>query len=350
MSCLYDNRFAGPDCKEYLGSYWNDVAKVNENCGSSFIEENPRVVQAACPATVEIDGQKVPAKGVCHVDIGRNTALDVYSYDGPIDRLASACEVHMSGVFEVLVDDGTSATVHLPLDEALDALDSQDDVTVSSQCKDAECLQEMIEKGETFDFSPVGQAAQNGFIIYPAGNVDPRVYAPSALALAKQGIFVSIVPMENYLPLNGYSDANLVLERHPDVSRWFVGGHGLGGTMAVRYGGGAIDSKIVGLILWSAVAGEAYSMADSDLKVLSVFGQLDENYNADEMQNFAHTLPKDTVYICIAGGDYSQFGYYSDETSKATISRDAQQEQVILSTHQFIVDPASLMGLDCPDE
>ena len=350
ISCRYDNRFAGPDCKEYLGSHWDDRALVEQDCGASFVEENAKVVEEACPDEMEIGAAMMRAKGVCHVGIGAETAYDVYSYDGPMDRLASACTVHLDGVFEVLVDDGTGATVHQPLPEALDALDSNDQVAVSSGCKDKDCLAEMIDRKETFDFVPKGVTPERGLIIYPAGNVDPRAYAPPAMALAEEGIFVSIVPMENYLPTNGYLHADLVRERNPQVQRWFVGGHGLGGTMATRYGATETGKTLLGLVLWSAVAGEVYDLGQSALKVLSVFGELDENYNAEQIQQFAHTLPEDTAYVCIKGGDYGQFGYYEDDSSVATISREKQQEQVLLSTGIFIENPGNIVSDDCQQE
>lgn len=347
FTCRYDNKFAGPDCKEYIGSDWEDPAKRDADCGSGFVEENASVVEGACPDTVEDEGKNKPKKGVCHVGQGSATEYDLYSYEGDLGALQIACENHMQGTWEALIDENATLDIYETLPEAFTALQSTDKVEVSSQCADTDCLMQMIDDQETFDFTPLGVDPIGGFVFYPGGNVDPRAYAPSALALAEQGIFVSIVPMENYLALSGFMRADDVRTLHPNISRWFVGGHSMGGTMAARYASTDTGKSIDGVVIWASVADENYNISDSGLAVLSIHATLDVGNDPDQVKQYAHVLPEDTIYICIDGGDHSQFGYYTDDNPPATISREEQQKQIIQSTFQFIQNPSSLNSVDC---
>jgi len=346
-TCRYDNKFAGPDCKEYIGTNWDDPDAREADCGAGFVEENAIIVEGACPESVKVEGEDKEKKGVCHAGKDGPEAYDLYSYDGDLGALQVACENHMLGEWESLTDDITTIDVHETLPEAFDALVSTDKVEVSSQCQDEECLMQMMENKETFDFTPLDAEPTKGFIFYPGGNVDPRAYAPSALALAETGIFISIVPMEKYLALSGFMRADDVKALHPQIKTWFVGGHSMGGTMAARYASTATGKNIDGLIIWASIADESYDISDSGIPTLSIHATLDQGNDPAQVKAYAHVLPADTVYICIDGGDHSQFGYYTDDNPPATITREAQQKQIIEPTSQFIHDPASVSGVEC---
>jgi hypothetical protein len=349
-SCQYHNMFAGPDCKEYIGPGWDDVAVMEANCGSGFVEENAVFLKERCKAIQEENGKVFSLVGYCHVDIDGPEEHIVYSYDGIIKNLENACTVFQSNAEEVPgtwttweEGGGQEVAIRRPLPEAFDALATTDEVKVSTRCtpddKEEACVLEMIANDETFDFTPLNPPIKAGFVFYPGGDVDPRAYAPSAMALAREGFFVSIVPMENYLPMNGRMRADDVQARNPDIEAWFVGGHSFGGTIAAEYAVSSSGNTLSGLVIWDSVADTNSDLSKGDLPVLLIHTTENPNTTPEVVEEQSKYLPPvpQTTYVLIDGGDHHNFGYYEFE-SQATISREAQQAQIVAATVTFMAD------------
>ncbi len=348
-SCQYHNMFAGPDCKEYIGPTWNDVAVLEENCGSGFVEEEAVLKHEGCQPTQEENGTAYSLIGYCHVDIGGPEEHIVYSYDGSIDNLEMACtqmQMNADGV------PGTWTTwsetneeevvIRQALPEAYDSLISTSLVEVTSRCKpddDTEaCVLEMVENKETIDFTPLKTPIKAGFVFYPGANVDPRAYAPSAMALATAGFFASIVPMKDYMPMDGPLRADDVRAANPDIVDWFVAGHSFGGTMAAKYAKTEAGQTLAGLIIWDSVSDAEYDLSKSDLAVLLIHTTENPVTTPQMVADQAKYLPPEpqTTYVLIQGGDHNLFGFYEDETH-ATIGRATQQIQMIATTVGFMM-------------
>ncbi|MGC9335419.1 MAG: alpha/beta hydrolase, partial [Anaerolineae bacterium] len=107
-----------------------------------------------------------------------------------------------------------------PMPEALAALQSGAEVQVKAD--------------PWLVFKPAGDEPTTGLVLYPGGRVDPRSYAPAARAIAAEGHVVVIVPMPFNLAVTGAGRAADVISAFPQVERWAVGGHSLGGAMASR--------------------------------------------------------------------------------------------------------------------
>jgi len=80
-----------------------------------------------------------------------------------------------------------------------------------------------------------GHPRETGFILYPGARVDPRVYARAARAIAEHGYPTLIVPMPLNLALLAPEQGLDVIGSFPQVKRWAIGGHSLGGAMAARF-------------------------------------------------------------------------------------------------------------------
>jgi len=206
-----------------------------------------------------------------------------------------------------------------PMPQALAALQSDDAVQVT--------------QGPWLTFSPTGAEPITGLIFYPGGRVDPRSYAPAARAIASQGYQVVIVPMPFNLAVFGAGRAADVIAAHPEIQNWAVGGHSLGGAMAASYlytQPQAAD----GLILWAAYPASNNSLADRPLAVTSVSATEDGLATPDKIEASRPLLPSATRWVPIEGGNHAQFGYYGPQPGDgvATISREAQQQQVVAAT------------------
>ncbi len=207
-----------------------------------------------------------------------------------------------------------------PMSEALAALNSTADVAVDYTA--------------WLIFTPTGREPTGGLIFYPGGRVDPRAYAPAAQAIAAAGYLVVITPMPLNLAVLAPNRAEEVIAAYPNIEHWALGGHSLGGAIAATFVAnhpGQIDP----LILWAAYPAAGNSLAgQSDLTVLSISGTLDGLATPTDIDASRALLPSTTTFLPIEGGDHAQFGWYGPQPgdNEATISRGAQQEQVIAAT------------------
>jgi dienelactone hydrolase len=207
-----------------------------------------------------------------------------------------------------------------PMPKALDAMASDALVTVEA------------EPWPTF--RPTGAEPAEGFIFYPGARADPQAYAPAARAIAAEGYVVVIVPMPFNLAIFCPNAAAEVMEAYPGVERWAVGGHSLGGAMAVKFvhdHPGAVD----GVILWAPFyLLENGDLADRDLDVMTVYGTRDGLVSQESIDGSRSRLPADARWVAVEGGNHAQFAWYGSQTSDnpATITREAQQQEIVTAT------------------
>ena len=115
-----------------------------------------------------------------------------------------------------------------------------------------------VEDGEFIVFRPAGALPTTGVILYPGAGCDVRGYAPVLRRLADRGYLVVAVPMPLNMAIFGINRADDVRAAFPDVQRWVIAGHSMGGAMAARYAHKHPDD-LAGLILWdSRPAGERH--------------------------------------------------------------------------------------------
>ena len=101
--------------------------------------------------------------------------------------------------------------------------------------------------------------------------------------------------------------ANGIPEQYPQVDRWYIGGHSLGGSMAASHAAKNAD-RYEGLVLLAS-----YSTADlaaSDLDVISLYGSEDGVLNIDKYAEYKANLPASFEEHVIEGGCHAVFGSY----------------------------------------
>lgn len=205
-----------------------------------------------------------------------------------------------------------------PMSQALDAMQTDERVTVTS--------------GKWLEFTPANSEPVTALVFYPGGRVDYRAYAPLARAVAEQGYRAVIVPMPLSLAVFAPDKAADVIAAYPQVQQWVIGGHSLGGAMAANFvyqNPGRVD----GLFFLAAYPTSSNSLADADVKVVSVYATNDGLATLDDIDESRMFLPADTQWIEIAGGNHAQFGWYGLQNGDgtATISREDQQQQSVLA-------------------
>lgn len=194
-----------------------------------------------------------------------------------------------------------------------------------------------VEQGRWLVFNPVGITPQTGFIYYPGGRVDYRSYAPYAHAMAERGFLVVIVPMPLNLAVFGSGSASAVQAAYPEVQSWAVGGHSLGGAMAAHFAF-QHPQGVSGLILFAAYPASSDSLANTNIKVMSIYGTNDGLATQGKIDASRQLLPASTQWLAIQGGNHAQFGWYGVQPgdNPASISREQQQVEAVDATVAFL--------------
>lgn len=162
---------------------------------------------------------------------------------------------------------------------------------------------------------PEGRDPVAGLIFYPGGKVEHTAYTPLMEALASEGILCVLVEMPFRLAVLDMNAADGIPSAFPEVERWYMGGHSLGGSMAASYLASHTES-FEGLILLGS-----YSTADlsgTDLRVLSVYGSEDGVLNREKYAAYRPNLPEGFTETVIKGGNHAYFGAYGEQEGDGT--------------------------------
>lgn len=175
-----------------------------------------------------------------------------------------------------------------------------------------------------------------GFIFYPGGLVETEAYAPLMEQLAEQGIFGVVVKMPHYLAMFDANGARGIQAKYPEIDKWYIGGHSLGGAMASLYAD-RHQSEYEGLILLAA-----YSTKDLTdepaVSTLSIRGSEDGVLNMEKYNECKKNLPSDSEEVVIDGGCHGYFGDYGmqDGDGKPSISVQEQTDETVSEIIEFI--------------
>jgi hypothetical protein len=210
-----------------------------------------------------------------------------------------------------------------PMSEALQALNSDAEVKVTT--------------GDWLVFQPVNATTLTGFIFYPGGRVDYRSYAPLAHEIASEGYLVIIVHMPLNLAVFSPNAAQGVIDAHPEIISWAVGGHSLGGSMAAQYAS-ISPSSVKALILMESYLASGNDLSKRQLIVLTIHGTRDGLVSSAQIDDSLKFLPPDTIRVEIEGGNHAQFGWYGPQPGDldAMISRQEQQQRIVQATVELL--------------
>lgn len=186
-------------------------------------------------------------------------------------------------------------------------------------------------------FSPNGSEPQTGLILYPGARVDPEAYAPHARAIAEAGFTVVVVPMPLNFAFLGINLAADVINSRQEIDTWAIGGHSLGGAMAVEFAE-ANRTRVEGLVLWASYPAENTDLSNSDLAVLSIYATNDGLATPQDIEASRARLPQDTTWVEIDGGNHAGFGWYGPQNGDGPlqISKTEQQAQIVSATAEFL--------------
>lgn len=193
---------------------------------------------------------------------------------------------------------------------ALKSLQSDDLVTVK-------------EDGD-IAFEPVSDASDIGFIFYPGAKVEASAYAAMAKGIAAKGFPVFIADLPFNLAILSPNHADQIIHDHPEIKRWIIGGHSLGGVMASDYALG--HENVEGLVLLASYPQSKTDLSKTSLNVLSIWGGNDGVADLEKVKNAKKSMPSDAEFIEIKGGNHGGFGEYGHQKGDGDSSLPGNQQ------------------------
>lgn len=191
---------------------------------------------------------------------------------------------------------------------------------------------------------PAAGIGATGLIFYPGGQVAPEGYAEPLHAIAAAGYLVVLVPMPLDLALLAPDRADDVMAAWPQVHRWVIAGHSLGGAMAARYVF-AHPGRVDGLLLWDAYPPDTDDLSGATLPVrqlarVGADGQLPESY-----RKVSHLLPASTQIVTLPGATHMNYGRFiaaarfrnmDPGITTGSMPIEEQHQRIVAATVEFL--------------
>lgn len=198
------------------------------------------------------------------------------------------------------------------------------------------------EDGGVWTLAPASGQGDTAVVFYPGGGVPPEAYLANWAPIVREtGITVHLPSMPLRLAVLRPGAAAAVIDAHPQVSTWWVGGHSLGGTMAASFAGDATPGTLAGLVLWASYATAGAELSDrDDLVVASVSGSEDGLSTPADIAERAPLLPSATVFTELDGVTHAQFGAYGLQSGDGVAGvTDQQARRAIADATSVVLAP-----------
>lgn len=223
------------------------------------------------------------------------------------------------------------------VEPALEAMNSDAAVTV-------------LESPTQIVMTPTGPASDTGVFFQPGARVDARAYAAILRPLAESGYTVVITKQPLGIAFLASTAFDSAKPAYPGITRWVVGGHSLGGTVAaIHADSGDADrsasdtnasdtaAPVVGLLLYASYPAGNVSRSLT-AEVLSLWGTHDGLATPDQVQASQANLPVRSTFTAIDGGVHAFFGDYGPQPGdgQPTISHDDARDQIARVSVEFV--------------
>ncbi|MCM1306109.1 MAG: alpha/beta hydrolase [Bacteroides sp.] len=210
---------------------------------------------------------------------------------------------------------------------------------------------------DALEFAPEGFTPTCGVVLYIGILENPEDYSYLGNALARQGYLAAISKVKNLNP-DGYHANIPTFLNHPEIKKFFVGGHDIGGGLAVRH---AMDYakngyNVAGVILYAPLSfsnpkkdengqpvldGQNNPIIDhfdiSDYDIDTLLLEVDEPFRTDEMKQIAKEHINNSIATCYTLSN-SKSTYFSTMTSSSATDENAiaQREKTVEYTLEFL--------------
>ena len=196
------------------------------------------------------------------------------------------------------------------------------------------------ESATRISLTPTSPTSTTGVFFEPGAKVDARAYAAVLRPLAEAGHPVYIAKAPLGIAVLGTGAFGAVRADHPEVTRWVVGGHSLGGVVATTVADDAdSDSRapVVGLLLYASYPASDVS-ASLAARVESISGSRDGLATPAKIRAARPDLPADTGYTVVDGAVHAFFGDYGPQPGDGTptISHGRARSEISRASVAFV--------------
>ncbi len=143
------------------------------------------------------------------------------------------------------------------------------------------------------------------------------------------------------LPLNlailGINEVDSVIEQYPEVQKWYVAGHSMGGAMISRYAF-QHEEKVDGIIFLGSYPADDFST--KSIPMLSIYGEVDALATVEKIENNKKFMSKNTTMHMIKGGNHAHFGMYGEQKgdNASLITAKAQRDETVKVIEQWLLE------------
>lgn len=178
--------------------------------------------------------------------------------------------------------------------------------------------------------------AKIGVVFYQGAKVEVESYSYLGEALAKDGHFVVMPKLPLNLAILGTNVVDSVIEKYPEVQKWYVAGHSMGGAMISRYAF-QHEEKVDGIILLGSYPADDFST--KLIPMLSIYGEVDGLATVEKIKNSKKLLSKNATMHMIKGGNHANFGMYGEQKgdNASLITPKAQQDETVKVIEQWLL-------------
>ncbi|HHT7191080.1 TPA: alpha/beta hydrolase [Bacillus cereus] len=178
--------------------------------------------------------------------------------------------------------------------------------------------------------------AKIGIIFYQGAKVEVEAYSYLGEALAKDGHFVVMPKLPLNLAIFGINEVDSVIEKYPEVQKWYVAGHSMGGAMISRYAF-QHEEKVNGIIFLGSYPADDFST--KQIPMLSIYGEVDALATVEKIENSKKLMSENTTMHMIKGGNHANFGMYGEQKgdNASLITPKAQRDETVKVIEQWLL-------------
>jgi len=193
------------------------------------------------------------------------------------------------------------------------------------------------EQGDLYFIPQKPATASTGFIFYPGAKVPKEAYSYLARAVAQSGYPAVLVGVPLGFAIFGSESASRPIAALPEVKKWVLGGHSLGGVAAALFAKKHQDI-VTGIVFLASYPPGGTSLADTRIQALSISASNDMLATREKIAKATPLLPESTRYFVVDGGNHAQFGDYGTQRGDgvAEITPGRQQAETSASVLAFL--------------